>query len=69
MRGFATLDPLPELPWTYWDLGGPQTSRFTRKETLFTALNTRLNTSYTIYIVFILSATICYPSRNGTGFY
>jgi multidrug efflux pump subunit AcrB len=27
--------------------------------------NTRLNTSYTIYIVFILSATISYPSRNG----
>ena len=27
--------------------------------------NTKLNTSYTIYIVFILSATISYPSRNG----
>jgi transcription initiation factor TFIID subunit TAF12 len=31
--------------------------------------NTRLNTSYTKYIVFILSSTISYPSRNGTGFY
>jgi hypothetical protein len=26
-------------------------------------------TSYTIYIVFILFATISYLSRNGTGFY
>ena len=29
----------------------------------------QLNTSYTIYIVFLLSSTISYPSRNGTGLY
>ena len=30
--------------------------------------NTRLNTSYTIYIAFILSSTNSYPSRNGAVF-
>jgi hypothetical protein len=31
--------------------------------------NQQLNTSCTIYIVFILSSTISNQSRNGTGFY
>jgi hypothetical protein len=39
MGGFAPLDPLLGLcPGSAWDLGGPQTSCITRKETLVTAL-------------------------------